>query len=295
MTNRKLVLGLIGAYAGFVFGVVTIGFPVNLLGSTLNFFTDPSATERLAEFDDDGDAIPDFVNGPRILEIFRSAPDVLSTIFGRPAFVPGMIRLDDAFYMPEPALPTDGHGAAPVVTEAETETEVNFTVVEPQWSPEDIRVSNEFEGGTLTPGMHLVPSASPSSSLPATLLTPPPASTSSVSSSVSTSSATSVTAPPSSTPPLSSTPPADVPPTATASSVSTSSLSFPSSAAATSSSTSFNAFSSSDTAADSTSSMMGMDCDFDGDADDICSLVCQMYWTDKDGDGDKDPPTPPCS
>ena len=100
MTNRKLVQGLIGAYAGFVVGVTVLGSSVNLLGSALNFFTDPTSTQRLAEFDDDGDNIPDLINGPRILEIFRSAPHVFAPLFGHPTMVPNMIRLDDAFEMP---------------------------------------------------------------------------------------------------------------------------------------------------------------------------------------------------
>src|SRR3989338_4557235 len=223
MTNRKLVQGLIGAYAGFVVGVTLLGSSVNLLGSTLNFFTDPISTQRLAEFDDDGASTPDLINGPRILEIFRSAADVFAPLFGHPTMVPNMIRLDDAFEMPG----TSTHPAAPVMHISEPTGA--FDEVAPRFAPEDIRVSNEFQGGNAAPGIYLVPIASPSSSLPAFLTMPPPPAMPSTSSSsaggVMTSSSASsagapmstppaVTAPPSSTPPVMSAPPVVVPPTA---------------------------------------------------------------------------------
>ncbi|TSD00519.1 MAG: Uncharacterized protein Greene101449_129 [Candidatus Peregrinibacteria bacterium Greene1014_49] len=165
MTNRKLVLGLMVANAGFVFGTAALGSPANLLGALSFFGTD--ATERLAEFDDDNNSIPDLVDGLGILNAFQSIPQIFGPLFGQPAYVPGMIRLDPDFFMPS------GHEAAPVIME---EMESNFDVVEPLWSDEEIRSSNEFEGGDAEPGVYLVPSVSrsPSSSLPATLVMPPP-------------------------------------------------------------------------------------------------------------------------
>lgn len=266
MTNRKIVVGLIGTYAGFVLGVTTLGTPATLLGSALNFFTDPESQERLAEFDHDGNAVLDLFEGARIVEFFQSAPQYLGPIFGR-SFVPGVIRLDDDFFLP-------GHEAAPSASEAGEES---FDDVEELWSEDEIRVSNEFQGGTAEPGVYLVPQSS-SSSLPASLAMPLPETSgsagmgSSVSSEYSSLSTDSFMEP------------SDV---TSSSSAAASSEDFMEFGAA-----SEESFSSSgmEEATEVSSAPAGVDCDFNGETDDMCDSICQLYWPDKNDDGIKEVP-----
>ena len=209
MKNRSLVITLTVAYAGLVCGAIALGSPANLLGSTLSFFSEPAAIEQLNAFDADDNAVPDFINAGRILEIFVSAPQWLTPLLGQPMRMPGMIRIDERFFM----MPSD-HTAAPAMSVEEDNPA--FDVVEPLWTSDTIQLAPEFEGSMSDKtAPFLVPSISPSSSLPASLMMPgftmPPATT------APSSTPPAVTAPPSSTPPVTSAPPAVVPATATSS------------------------------------------------------------------------------
>jgi hypothetical protein len=207
MKNRSLVITLTVAYAGLVCGAIALGSPANLLGSTLNFFSEPAAIEQLQSFDADDNAVPDFINAERILEIFVSSPQWLTPLLGQPMRMPGMIRIDERFF----TMPGD-HTAAPATFSEEDYPA--FDVVEPLWTSDTIQLSPEFEGGASPaqnlPAPFLVPSISPSSSLPASLMMP-------TAPTAPSSTPPSVTAPPSSTPPVTSAPPAVVPVTATSS------------------------------------------------------------------------------
>jgi hypothetical protein len=94
----------------------------------------------LAAFDANGDTIPDFVNGPRILAIFQSASYIFTPLIGRPSMVPMVIRLDPNFIMPETAQSPSGHGAATAPVDAVTvgEADLNVSVADP------LRTSTEF-------------------------------------------------------------------------------------------------------------------------------------------------------
>ncbi len=226
MKNRSLVITLTVAYAGLVCGAIALGSPANLLGSTLNFFSEPAAIEQLDSFDVDDNAVPDFINAERILEIFVSSPQWLTPLLGQPMRMPGMIRIDERFF-----TMSGDHTAAPATFSEEDYPA--FDVVEPLWTSDTIQLSPEFEGGEspaqAMPTPFLVPVSdvqnvttrtvpiSPSSSLPASLMMP-------MAPTAPSSTPPSVTAPPSSTPPVTSAPPAVVPVTATASTSSVSSI-----------------------------------------------------------------------
>ena len=252
MKNRSLVITLTVAYAGLVCGAIVLGSPANLLGSTLNFFTEPAKIEQLESFDANNDATPDFMNAERILEVFVSAPQWLTPLLGQPFMMPGMIRIDEHFF----TMPGD-HTAAPVVSTEENDPV--FEMVEPLWTSDTIELSPQFEGGKIpdadvgTP--FLVPTVRPSSSLPASFMMPTapttPAST-----------PPAVTASPASNPPVTSAPTAVVPATATSTS---SSVSTVSSSLSTSSSSSF--------AVATEICTNGMDDDSDG-ADDCDDMDC---------------------